>query len=59
MLVAAGWRAYSDPPEVIPVGDTYDHTPGEECWCRPVWRDGVLVHHSADRREMAEEGAPN
>lgn len=24
------------------------------CWCRPDYRDGVIVHHSADGREAWE-----
>ena len=39
---------------VIPTDDLRDHVEGEECWCTP-WYDGdVLVHNSADQREVTE-----
>lgn len=41
---------------VIPVGDLKLHAESTQCWCRPTDDDGVLVHHSMDRRESVERG---
>lgn len=38
---------------VIPIADQRPHTE-EDCWCRPTDDEGVLVHHSSDRRELRE-----
>jgi hypothetical protein len=50
------WIAYAPPPEVMPIDDLREHEFGDGCWCRPTLDDGVLVHHSMDRREEFEEG---
>lgn len=45
------------PATVFPLGDLREHDPDSEaCWCNPTYDDGVLVHHSADRREEYEQG---
>lgn len=61
-----GWSIYADDPPlnvVAPLGDirphdlTYELQDGDltlHCWCRPDYRDGVIVHHSADGREAGE-----
>ena len=42
---------------VYPIGDLREHDPDNAgCWCQPTYDDGVLVHHSMDRREEFEEG---
>ena len=42
---------------VYPVADLRDHAPDDpQCWCRPRWNDGVLVHNAMDRREEYEQG---
>lgn len=48
------WTAYTNPPEVIPNDDVHEHDTGTLCWCRPTFEDGVIVHHSADERELSE-----
>lgn len=47
-----GWQIH-----VIPVGDTYPHTAGEECWCDPTCEDdGLVIHRADDQRESFERG---
>ena len=42
---------------VSPLNDLREHDPDNAaCWCGPTYDDGVLVHHSMDRREEYEEG---
>ena len=41
---------------VLPINDLRDHFDSEECWCKPTYDDGAIVHHSADRREFYERG---
>lgn len=44
---------------VVPINDLHDHlVDGEfECWCHPKIEDGgVIVHNSADKRELYERG---
>ena len=43
---------------VRPIGDLRPHVLRHDCWCRPTEDDGVWVHHSMDRREEVEAGAP-
>jgi hypothetical protein len=50
------WLCLADPPEVIPLADLREHAQGEGCWCDPFERDGVLLHNSADERELFERG---
>ncbi len=44
---------------IVPIQDTRGHTMSHDCWCSPQ-RDAddptVLVHSSADQREMYESG---
>lgn len=49
---------------VYPVGDSRPHDLTLDldrgdltlyCWCKPDLRQGVIVHHSADRREAWEK----
>jgi hypothetical protein len=46
---------------IVPVADSAPHRDdGTPCWCRPrlerVGDDGlVVIHHSADGRELVEE----
>jgi hypothetical protein len=40
---------------VIPKDDIIPHEPDTYCWCHPTDDDGVIVHHSMDRRELAEQ----
>ena len=38
---------------VLPLKDTQDHDDDAECWCHPTPDDdGIIVHHSLDRREL-------
>ena len=43
----------------IPTNDLREHELSPECWCGP-WEDedcdGMLVHNSADERELFEDG---
>ncbi len=44
---------------VVPLNDTYEHLPHQDCWCCPEQDDEnptVWVHHSADEREKFETG---
>lgn len=54
-----GWlsrEAYGEQTQVIPINDLRPHVVDGPCWCNPTNDDGVLVHHSMDRREEFEEG---
>jgi len=42
------------PYHVLPVNDTREHDEHCGCWCRPEWKDGVIVHNSDDGREYHE-----
>ena len=39
---------------VIPLNDTKEHAPNNQCWCNPDYDDGVYIHHSMDNRELTE-----
>jgi hypothetical protein len=43
-------------PHVCPVDDLRPHDLNADCWCQPTDDDGVMVHHSMDRREEFENG---
>lgn len=45
-----------DFPHVIPLNDLREHEPSEACWCRPLYDEGVVIHHAADEREEYETG---
>ena len=55
-----GWRCHVDeqtPRHVWPVNDLKPHVlNGKRCWCGATEKDGVVVHHSMDRREEYEVG---
>ena len=40
----------------MPRDDMRPHQIGPQCWCHPTDDEGVLVHHSLDRREDYEKG---
>lgn len=45
------------PATVYPLEDLRPHDVDDPCcWCRPTYDDGVLIHHSLDRREEFEQG---
>lgn len=45
------------PACVYPLDDLREHEPDNtQCWCKPYFDDGVLVHNSMDRREDYEQG---
>ena len=39
---------------VVPVADLREHFLTQSCWCQPRVEEGVVVHHSLDRREERE-----
>lgn len=39
---------------VLPKHDERQHRTSKACWCVPTENDGVMVHHSSDKRELAE-----
>jgi hypothetical protein len=39
---------------VVPIGDLREHFLTQSCWCQPRVDEGVIVHHSLDRREERE-----
>ena len=55
------------PIHVLPVDDLKEHEESASCWCNPrvINADGldfeqnVIVHHSADGRELVEEHGIN
>jgi hypothetical protein len=47
------WRVVGT--HVIPNNDLREHSL-TDCWCRPEDDDGVIIHHSLDRRELYEYG---
>jgi hypothetical protein len=48
-----GWKVQGN--QIVPVNDLRRHLPAS-CWCRPSDEDGIIVHHSLDRRELYETG---
>ena len=42
---------------VIPIDDLKPHLETADCWCHPTDDEGVMVHHSLDKREDYETGA--
>jgi hypothetical protein len=50
------WLVLSCPAEVKPLDDVREHDDGLGCWCGPTDDDGVIVHNSADGRELYERG---
>lgn len=54
-----GWGAYRSDggvAHVCPLNDLRLHVIDDSCWCGPTDDEGVLVHHSMDRREEYETG---
>lgn len=53
-----GWGVYETDslPHVVPHHDLREHSISDECWCAPTEDEGVMVHHSMDRREEFERG---
>jgi len=54
------WGPNIDQPTIINVYPLYDEEEHEldypeTCWCKPVIRDGMYVHNSADCREIVEQ----
>lgn len=48
------WLRDDDQRHVIPRNDSKQHS-SFDCWCSPTKDaedEGVLIHHSADRREL-------
>jgi len=45
----------------MPVADLVAHEQTRACWCRPdvevIDGEAIVVHHAADERELAEDGA--
>lgn len=50
---ATGWKVEGN--HIYPIGDLREHVP-VDCWCRPTDDEGVIVHHTLDRRELYEQG---
>ncbi|MDB5848251.1 MAG: hypothetical protein JWP29_2003 [Rhodoferax sp.] len=48
--------ASCEPYHVYPLNDLREHEISSTCWCKPTEDDGVMVHHSMDRREEYENG---
>jgi hypothetical protein len=58
-MTGLGWMALeteSGRMHVVPIDDDYGHSTTCTCWCSPTDDDGILVHHSADKREEYERG---
>jgi hypothetical protein len=56
--VINGWAAYignGGDRHVMPISDLREHAE-RGCWCGPTDDEGVMVHHSMDRREEYERG---
>lgn len=57
--MAEPWAVIADTSgrnHVIPHGDYRQHIASEMCWCHPTNDEGVMVHHSIDKREAVERG---
>ena len=56
--IAHDWGVYETEgfPHVIPHNDLREHTVSPGCWCSPTEDEGMIVHHSMDRREEFERG---
>lgn len=39
---------------VTPINDLIDHMESKSCPCKPIIKDGVCIHNSADAREQIE-----
>lgn len=39
---------------IIPMNDLREHIEEDRCWCQPWYEGDILVHNSADRREISE-----
>lgn len=47
-----GWALVTEPLEMLPFNDIYEHTCGLECRCGPeLNEDEVIVHNAFDQRE--------
>lgn len=46
----------TDGINVWPEADLRPHVLSDECWCHPTDDEGILVHHSMDKREDFENG---
>jgi hypothetical protein len=55
-MAERGWGVYleEDAIHVIPVRDQKEHSMTDDCWCAPTIELGVVIHHSADKREKME-----
>ena len=55
------WEIVSDGAHnhVMPQHDRQEHRPTFGCWCQPYKDGNVIVHNSADRREMFETEQEN
>lgn len=52
-LDRGGW--FLSEGHVYPKDDLRDHE-DENCWCKPTDDEGLIVHHSMDKREDYENG---
>lgn len=51
------WGIYElDEIHVAPIGDMRSHEFSGACWCDPIIDDGLVIHNSADGREVYERG---
>ena len=55
---AHDWGVYETDglSHVIPRRDLREHALSRDCWCSPTEDEGIMVHHSMDRREEFERG---
>lgn len=53
-----GWRNTQDSARwhIIPMCDDQEHQVSLECWCKPEEDDDLIIHNSADGRELFERG---
>jgi hypothetical protein len=45
-----------EPFHVYPLNDLREHVLTEQCWCKPVYDEGIIIHNSMDLREEYEKG---
>lgn len=43
-------------PHVLPINDLREHDETSQCWCKPIYDEGIYIHNSMDGREKFETG---
>lgn len=41
---------------IYPINDLREHEITEDCWCKPEYDDGYVIHKAMDDRESYQNG---